>query len=676
MPKKKKDKNKEDVYKYSKDERKLLKERSKRFEVMVQRKEDLGINKKCDRLDDLFTPHLTTLEESDVSISSSDDFISDKLFSDKARKSVPLAFEKITTAIALLVKENPKIIMKAFKSKWKRWNLLLENVYYENYSIQKKQRVLRKYVYHLAKYGIGYWREYIKRTYKKEFLDDETVVWKYDIFDQVAENIHPKNIVLDNNCIGIKDVNKPANDLFIFEKLTQEEFDNKYPKEVFPKAEYVKAGDKWIVDPKTQEKQENNTDEQTDDKKILVLTYENKFECLRETWANEIPLESVPLPGGVLSVQGDKWVENLDNYDGIGVGQILELYQPIIDDIKNASLERLRQIVRPNEDHFDGVENADEADDVAYGSGSVRKWSGSPNDIKYNSPPPKSANEAAEEESLMTEIDSATMVPRNLGGTDDAKTAYQSAQNRESALNKLSIPLDSIKQTIEDAANLSIKLYKIIYKEPLETKLLTPVDDEFNEAFAIIQDSEKRNIEDDRAVVMKTDKKGNPVQIARQQFREMELPLAMEMDEEGKPTGRVVESEEKDFWELIPKSFDWEGRIEVIAESFLPVSKALEDERKSALIEFLLNVPTTDDMGNPVLKDEQGMPYTINRVNVIKERIKLSRDFDPEKIVVPMNMNNANQGDIDVSDPLSSRQTLTPTQAVNKSRPEVGGLRA
>ena len=508
---------------------------------------------------------------------------------------------------------------------------------------------LRKYVYHLAKYGIAYWREYVKKTYKKEYFTEDNVTkarWVYDVYDQVAENIHPKNITLDDNCIGVKDVNKPANDLFIMEFLTQAEYDSSYPAEKYERSEFVKEGGNWMVDPQFIDQNDDNKNDRSDrPKKILVLTYENKAEGLREIWANEVPLESIPLPGGELSVQGEKWMENVDNYDGIGVGSVLEIYQSIVDDILNASLERLRQIVRPNEDRFNDIENSDESDDVEFGSSSVRKWSGNPKDIVYTSPPARTGQERSEMEDTSDEIDTASMIPKNLSGTDDSKTAFQSAQNREAALNKLSIPLDSIKFTIEDAANLSFKLFKEVYQEPLKTTILTKEDDDFDEARAILDNANRVQGEEQRVVEMG---KGDEVEIdgkmqkmkggelARREFRQMELPVTAEADEneeetkeDSKPTARFVESEEKEFWELIPGTFNWDGRLEVVAESFLPPSKALEDDRKSRLIEFLMQIQTTDEMGNPVLKDANGQPFMIDRVRLIKEKVKLSRDFDP-----------------------------------------------
>lgn len=658
--------------KLSKSEKNLITERSLRFGKMKNRKQLLGINDKVSRMNDLFPPHLVSADDSDASAMLSDVFVDDALFIDNGRKSKPLAFIKITTTISLLVKENPKVITKAFNERSKKLNLLQENVYYENYSTTHKKRVLRKYVYHKSKYGIGYIRDYIKKTYKKEHYTDENgeqkAKWIYDVFDVVSENINPRNVVLDDNCVGVKDVNKPANDLYMFEFLTKDDYLLKYPEKIYERSKYVEEGQPYMVESGFTDENNDNTVESTDSKKIMVLIYENKGEGLRETWANKVPLESVPLPGGELSISGGKWIEDRDNYDGIGVGQIIEIYQPIVDDILNASLERLRQIVRPNEDRFNNAALADESDDIKFGSGSTRQWTGSKEDVLYTHPPARSAAEQAEEQDLDEEIDIATMSPKNLAGIDDAKTAFQSAQNREAALNKLSIPLDSIKDTLQDSANLSMSLFKLCYQEPLETTILTKADDDFDEALAIVENESKTGRIDERAVIMNVDDKGDPT-IARRKFRQMELPADKEYDEEdSSPTGRIIEAEEKRFWELIPNTFNWDGRIEIVAESFLPTSKALEDERKKETIDFFMNLQDTDEEGNPTLKDSKGAPYRVERVRLAKERIRLARDFDPDKIIIPLEREEQVAGD---TNPLKSKSNITLNQNVGRTRPEL-----
>ena len=684
--KNKKIKQEAGVYDYSRQERALLKKRKDGIGEMWEKKKTLGIDRKCDRMDALYTPHNTSLENPDsVAIQTSPQFQRDEPFIEKSRKSTPLAFEKVTTAVATLIKENPRAVMKAWGGKYKDKNEIVKNVYYENFSINRKKYVLVKYVYHLSKYGLGYWREYIKRTYRKQHFQEEDaggniknkVKWVYDINDVVGENLPVRNVLLDDNCISVKDVNRPARDLAIIAYKTKDEFEAEYPEDIFPNSAFVRMGQPHML-PEHYDKTENLIINNKSLSKIQVVIYENVFENLQETWANGVPIKSVPLPGNMLSVSGDKWVEDLDNYDGIGLGNILELYLPLVDDIVNSSLERLRLAVRPNEDWFNGIELTDESDDVPYGSNNVRKFNGSPDSIKYSDPPARSDAEVKEKEEILEEIDRVTFVPRNLGGGEaKAKTAYQESLQKEAALRKLALPLEAIKKTIEDCANLDIALYQELYTQPEETLELKPGDEDFDEAMAIYNQDKELGIsleKDDRIAVNELGDDGNPVSIMRRKFKTFELPLKAEIGQDGKPTGRIIEGEEKAFWEMTPPHFDWRGYVEIIAESFLPPSKALDDEQKKETIEFLLNVPTTDEMGRPTLIDASGKPYTIDRVKLIKERASMNRALDPDSFVVPM-LANAGQGDMNVPEsenPLQDKQIIKPKSLLGIENPENG----
>lgn len=681
MKKEKLDQEKENTrneYTWKTGEKELKEKRKKRFDAMVKKRDDLGIVERCNRYDALFTPHLVSLDNpSNVEIQTSSEFQDDKILQEKARKSMPLAFEKISTAISLLIQNNPRGTIKPAKGEYKINAPIVEQTYYTNFNDERKKYILQKYTYHLAKYGKAYWREYIKKTYKKEHFEkkDENgnvikddagnviydAKWVYKKNAIVGENLHPRQVILDDNCYGVKDVNKPARDIIYIYYFTQEEFNSCWPKEYYPNAEFVKENQVHMINDKGYEKSD---DEKEKPNKIQVLVYENEDEDIRETWANCLPLESIPLPAGEISCNGDKWVEDKDNYDGIGICNILEIYLPLVDDIRNSSLERLRQIVRPSEDWFNGCTLEDESDDVNYESGATRKFDGSPDEVRYNSPEPRTDSELKEEEGLMAEIDRATFVTRGLGGLDESGTAFQAAQNREASLQKMSIPLGSIKKTIEDAANLDIKLYKLFYSQPEETVILKKGDDNFQEAIDIYNQDKN----DVRVQVMASEESTGITSIARRRFATMELPLT-KVEKNGQAYIETVDV--KDFWEAIPEHYDFKGKMEINAMSFLPISKALEDDTNSKLLDYLLKIQNVDANGQPTLTDSSGKPYIVNKVLALKEFIKINPNYDPEKFVVEMTPSNVNPAT--APNPLETPSTPgTFTQKLGIGNPETG----
>ena len=129
--------------------------------------------------------------------------------------------------------------------------------------------------------------------------------------------------------------------------------------------------------------------------------------------------------------------------------------------------------------------------------------------------------------------------------------------------------------------------------------------------------------------------------IARRRFKQLELGLTKEfkvdtVTGEGTDTGKVIDSEEKEFWEMVPEHFNWEGHIDVLAISFLPDSKIIEDEKQKTRSSFLLSVPTVDpNTGQPILLDANGQPFTVDKVHVLKEFVEASGG-DQDKTIVPV----------------------------------------
>ena len=650
-----------------------LKEVQDRIRVMEQRKKDLAINAKCDRMDALFTPHKVSLDNPNVIDDINSGYYTNFEYENKQlllgedkRKSKPLAFEKITTAIASLIKEIPKAKARPFKEEYRDLNAMVEANYYENWEANRLVKQLKRFTFDLAKYGIAYGRRYYKKTYrtirnKEVGLDGsvkETKQLSTLVDDVLWESINPRWVLLDDACMGPYN----ANDEAIIEYLDENTFKSRFPVELYPEAQYVKPGQsrEILIDSTGQRRIKLKTLTGDLKDKIQVLTYQNLLKDSEEIIANGVYLEEHILPGHTLSIFGAKWIDDKEDYDGIGVGQIVELYQPLVDDILNSSNERLRQLVRPVRVMGNDVKVAND-EDFIWKSGAEMRVEGDLNQVKWDRPPVTSNAELNERTLLDEEIDISTFIPKALGGLDVSETAYQAAQNREAALKKLSLPLDNIKDALEDDANIAFRLFKEVYSQPIETKILTPDN---NEDFMMAQSEMAKNPDDDRFVAMEDGS------IAYRKFREKELPLVKELKEEnGKliDTGKVVEVDEKEFWEMIPEHFNWEGYINIEPMSFLPTSEMLDIEQKKDRANFLLNIPDTDEIGNPVLKDENGLPYRINKVQAVKDYVDATK-ANPDKYVVQITEQSQVAGDMQNS---SESEDLTPKEQVGLSRPEV-----
>ena len=620
--------------------RQKLKKLQARIDVLKEYKRSLNIDEKCERLENLYTPHLTPLDSSQANQNIEFDYrhATDWTTQDNNRKSMPLAFEKITTAQAVLIKEDPKFFAEAGREKWKNLNRFVEKVHEENLRINHGKRELRKLVKDFALFGFAYGLRYWKRRWRfiHDTNPDGTFFRRKDVLadDVVLERIHPRNILLDDACTGPHD----AKDGAIIMWMDEDEFKSAYPQELYPAAKYVKAGSyRYLVSDKDESLRVKTKEYNPRGRnRIEVISYRNVLNDLEEIMANGVYLEEKPLLGHVLGIVGMKWAEDRDNYDGVGLGQILEIYQPLVDDIANASNERLRQIVRPVRVMGNDVKVADDSDQK-WESGAEIRLNGDINQAKWDRPPTATAGEIQQQQNLLDEIDRYT-ISDVLSANADADTAYQDAMNREAALKKLSLPSDAINQFLTDDANTAFPIYREVYKLPEQTEMLQPGMPEYIEALAILA----LNGNDERVVPMPDGT------VARRYFRQRELPLAKELvNEQGNliDTGRVVETGEREFWEFIGEHFNWEGYIHIVAGSYLPVSKAFEQQQKRDRATFLLSIPTTDEMGNPTLKDQNGKPYQINRVKALQDYVE-STDAEPEQYLVPIDVQPQVSGNI------------------------------
>ena len=638
-----------------------------RMDKMQERKRQLVIDEKCDRMDKLFEPHQVSLDrDQDTDLLDFDERrILDHSLDDR-RKSMPLAFAKVSTALAQMIQQNPKVTAEAFKSRYEYLNLVAEKTYEENFEVNKLLRQLRRVVFHQALYGVGYARRYHKVQWRYAHRPDGRRTMNYLVNDVVMERIDPRQVVYDDAA----SVPREANDVAYYYDLDLAEFRSFFPLEIYPDAIYVRPDvDRYVHQDAGLLRMRLRNHRPQEQPKIRVWYYENLTDDTREILANGVYLERRPLPGHKLAINGCKWIDPQTSMDGIGLGQIIELYQPLIDDIKNADDERMRQLVRPVRIMGNDVKVASDSDYVVWKSGAEIRLEGDLNNYKWDRPPAKTLAEVEHEKNLKEELDLMLGIPDVLVGLDKSETAYQAALNREQALKRLALPLAEIVDFLEDDANLAMALFREVYSQPEKVREVTPLDEDYLEARQIA------GFNDGRAIPLEN---GN---IARYQYRQLRLPLAKELQLEGGQlidTGKVIETDEREFWEMIPEHFNWEGYMKIRALSFLPVSKALQDQQRKERAQFLVALPITDELGNPTLKDASGQAYTVDKVRAIKDMID-DGDVDPDDYVFPLQQQPQVPGGM-TPQPAGAEpfavEPLTPQQAMGLKRPETERINA
>lgn len=613
-----------------------------RYVAMKAKKKDLGIDYKCDLFDRLYTPHRVLrvkdrdreFEESTMQIDDED--------GRKANKSKPIAFEKVQTALALIIRENPKALMKPDELKYQAFNEIVRAVYEKNWEDNDLILELRRFVFHLAKYGLAYGRRYVKKTYK---VSHENGLTKrmVDFYDTIWETVHPRHVYLDETCSNPRD----ARDCLLVFNRSLQELKDRYPESRFSKMKSILSGSA-LTEQETSYLDASKQLQNTKEKKIEELIYENVKKDIRLIIISGILLTApeAVLPGHQLSIFGEKWAEKDDTYDGIGICDILENYQPLIDEISNSDIDLTRELIRPTLYMSSNLTLADEGEDEIKGQRVVRFDGDINQGLKWDRPP-RGFDGQNMLEYLSREIDDSTGIAKDLSAISDAKTLGQATFNRENSLRRLALPLMSIKQAIKDDANKALNLFREVYGVPKVVELTDETAKE--EARAALT----RFPADERFVA-----KGE--KIYHRQFKQMSLNVNF-------ANGQYERSDESKFWELIPANFDWKGVMDIIPMSFIPRSEAMEQQAALQDLNIFLNFPTVDPQtGQPTMVDEQGKPYKVNKLLLARDYFS-SRSKDKDKYVVPLTPQN--QEGVAGQGPLTNPVNLMPTQGERQLAP-------
>ncbi|MBU1075821.1 MAG: hypothetical protein KKH98_00920, partial [Spirochaetes bacterium] len=269
----------ERIWTPDKEEIKLRNFLSKRFEQMSINRSSLGIEQKWDMADRLYTPHKVRQNGNNQSIytssltskgnsSNTDD---DGRESDISR---PLAFEKIQTALALMIDQNPKAALRSYLKKYEAIKEFVKSVYENNWDINRLLIELKAFIFNLAKYGNAFGRRYYKKTFRTDHqIDEQGNVKKskvIDFDDVIFENLDPRQVYLDEKCSNARN----ARDGFIEYMFDYDDFFDSFDEKEHPNIYFVKAG--IYLETKNSNEFKVGAFRKINTKEVQVLLYENR----------------------------------------------------------------------------------------------------------------------------------------------------------------------------------------------------------------------------------------------------------------------------------------------------------------------------------------------------------------------------------------------------------------
>ena len=494
-------------------------------------------------------------------------------------------YTKIQTALSILVDRNPSGVFLPASKRYTSTTELIKQLYQRSWEYAKSKNQLKLFIFNLAKYGWACARTYplrINRTvkvlteYNQESPDDSVYEEKKitEFNDIFRENLDPWNVWID-------DMTRPSNQFSIRDWCWRKVYARDAAEEEFGKYKnwkYVQTGGGITTDKVIQLTDSNKQFKEKD--LVEVYFYENRLKDLFMVIANGIPVVIEPLPisdaKGIkkLSLWHAYWtLRNAESPYGIGIYEAIRYDQKMLDRIRNMTIDQLTLSIYKMF-FYTGTQMLQETGDIKITPG-VGKQVLNPRDVNWLEVPGPGQDAWLGIERFKKDIDESSGISDTLEGTITGKTAFEVAQAKEAALKRIKSPLDNVLEALDTEAYITISLIQILYSIPETYKIADP---------NLIEDYLKEVGSD--TDLYERDEEGNFTAKVFQEF-----PLQLEEDE----GGNLIETGKTQFFRVKPKLLQWEGIINVKAQSILTgskqVDKALELEMYNILIPLLAQPP-------------------------------------------------------------------------------------
>lgn len=493
-------------------------------------------------------------------------------------------YTKIQTALSILVDRNPSGVFLPASKRYTATTELIKQLYQRSWEYAKSKNQLKLFIYNLAKYGWACARTYPFRVTRKVKVmseynqespenskyEDKEIVEFNDIF---RENLDPWNVWID-------DMTRPSNQFSIRDWCWRKVYAKDAAQEEFRKYsrwKYVETGG-ITSDKVTQQGDSSKRFKERD--LVEVYFYENRLKDLFMVIINGVPVVIEPLPisdaKGIkkLSLWHAYWtLRHSESPYGIGIYEAIRYDQKMLDRIRNMTIDQLTLSIYKMF-FYTGTQMLQETGDIKISPG-VGKQVLNPRDVNWLEVPGPGQDAWLGIERFKKDIDESSGISDTLEGTITGKTAFEIAQAKEAALKRIKSPLDNILEALDTEAYVTISLIQILYSIPETYKIVDPL---------LIEDYLKE-VGSDPDLYERDTEGGFTAKVFP------EFPLQLEEDE----GGNLIETGKTRFFRVKPKLMQWEGIVNVKAQSILTgskqVDKALELEMYNILIPLLAQPP-------------------------------------------------------------------------------------
>ena len=498
-------------------------------------------------------------------------------------------FVKIQTALSILIDQNPRGVFSPGSKRYQATTELMRQLYERSWETANSRPQLQLFVFNLAKYGWAVARTYplritrkvkVMTDYDQDSPDKSTYEEKeaVEFNDVMRENLDPRNVWVD-------DMAKPNNTRSVRDWSWRKVYDYDVAAEEFGRYKnwkYVEPGGNTTETISGAATGASGSQKRyaEGNKLVEIFFYENRIKDLFVVLANGVPILIEPLPisssKGIkkLSLWQTYWnLRHAESIYGIGIYESIRYDQSLLDRIRNMSIDQLTLSIYKMF-FYQGTQALTETGDISIVPG-VGKQVLDPKNITWLEVPGPGREAWEGIERFRKDVDEVSGVGDPLLGTVTGKTAFEIAQAREAALKRLKSPLNNILEALSEEGYLTVALIQLLYSIPETLKITDPVliDDYLKEVGADPALFERDEAGDFTALVFP------------------EFPLNLDHDEEG----NLFETEETRFFRVKPGFLEWEGIINIKAQSLLTpskqIDKALNLEMFNILIPLLSNPP-------------------------------------------------------------------------------------
>lgn len=543
-------------------------------------------------------------------------------------------FVKIQTAMATLVDQNPTGVLTALTKKFQATTELIRQLYQRSWEYDRSKEQLKLFVFNLSKYGWAVARTYplrIEHKVKvlvtinqedpsKNVYEDRTVVEFNDIH---RENLDPRNVWIDdmarpNNPRSLKDWAWRK----VYDVDTAEEEFGKYS--LFEKAKKASG----ITTETINEINTENKQTTTDSSRLMeVFFYENRIRDIFMVIINDVPVVIEPLP--ISTAKGTKKLSLWQTYwmlrhgespYGVGLYEAVRYDQSILDRFRNMTIDQLTLSIYKMF-FYQGTQNLQDTGQIKIQPG-VGKQVLDPKNINWLEVPGPGKDAFEGIKMLKEDVNEASGITAPLMGEITGKTAFEIAQAKESALKRLKNPLSNILEALNEEGYITIALIQLLYSTPetYEIADLTLIEAYLKETGGDEELYHRENSVDEQGIEQSTfTAKVYP-----------EFPLNLETDE----ADNLVETEETKFFRIKPRFLEWDGIINIKAQSILTPSKQVDKALDLEMYNIL--IPVLQGMAQErMMRQQMGMPNSVSALTTGKTAISIIKlyDKDPKEII-------------------------------------------